>query len=372
MRRGCERLLLGGVFAAFAALPGGSQAVPATASGLREQAALASAGGDLARAATLYEQALAADPRWTDGWWALGNVQYQGNQYTQARDSLSEYITLSPQAVAALALRGLCEYEIGDFPASLADIEKALSLGAANQPRNAQILLYHEALLLTRLGRFDEAVAKYTPFVQGGLTNDDVALGLGLAGLRIADPPSAVAPADLQLAAQAGHAAFAIVSGDVAGARKAFQQLYDAYPGRANLHYFCGYLLLSTDPDLGIEELRAELAVVPSSRPAHTMLAWMLEVRGDFAEALPLAQEAVREDAASSTNQLVLGRAMLETEDAKGALGPLDRVVASEPGNLEAHINLAKAYSTLGRSDEARQQRLLSLQLAKGGSPVAP
>ena len=364
-----KRKVLRVCFAALLAFPVLAQE---PSSNLQEQATAASQSGNLPRATDLYKQALAADPHWAQGWWFLGNLQYRQNLYAEATDSLSQYIALSPKAVAALALRGLCEYETGALPASLADIQQALSLGAANQPRNAQILLYHEALLLTRLGRFEEALGKYTPFVQQGLTNDDVAVGLGLAGLRITEQPSALSAADLALAAQSGHAAFQLLGGDVPGGRKAFEALYTAYPGRPNLHYFCGYLLLTSDPDAGIDELRGEIAAVPASQPAHTMLAWMLEVRGDYAEALPVAREAVREDPVLSTNQLVLGRALLENDDARGSLGYLNQVVTREPQNLEAHIDLTKAYSVLGRTEEARQERLLSLQLAEGGRAHAP
>lgn len=348
---------------------------PGPASGseaLASQAESARASGNLPLATQLYEQALAADPHWVQGWWFLGNLRYQQNQYAAARDALSQYISASPKAVAALALRGLCEYELGSYPESLADIEAAIAEGAANQPRNAQILLYHEALLLTRLGRFEEAITKYTEFAKQGIVNDDIALGLGLAGLRIAELPSAIPPADLQLAFQSGKAALQLVGGDVAGGRRAFNALAAAFPTRPNLHYFCAYLLLTVDPDQGIEELRQELAVAPANKPAVTLLAWTLELRGDYVEALPVAQQAVKLDPGLTTNQLVLGRALLEANDVQGARTHLDQVVTADPQNLEAHISMAKAYSLLGRRDDARNERLLCLKLADTGKAHAP
>lgn len=358
--------------AAALCLPASAQTPGPAAEGLAARAAAARESGNLPEALNLYQQALSADPQWLQGWWFLGNLQYQANQYAAARDSLSQFIASSPRAVAALALRGLCEYELGAAQESLNDVQQALSLGAANQPRNAQILLYHEALLLTRLGRFEEAISKYTAFAKQGLLNDDVATGLGLAGLRITTAPAATPPQDLALALGAGRAGLQIAGGDTASGRAAFQQLYAANPQRANLHFLCGYLLLSTDPDQGIEEIRRELAVAPGSKPAHTMLAWTLELRGEYAEALPVALEAVREDDALSTNQLVLGRALLETDDVKSALPHIQKVLALEPQNLEAHISLAKAYSALGRKDEAHQERLVCLQLEDQGRPHAP
>ena len=66
--------------------------------------------------------------------------------------------------------------------------------------------------------------------------------------------------------------------------------------------------------------------------------------------------------------QLVLGRAMVEAGDTTGALPHLEKVLQLEPGNLEAHLTLAKAYSRLGRKDDARRERLLCLQLSTGGA----
>ena len=93
-------------------------------------------------------------------------MQYGTGDYAAARDALSHYLELTPNAAPALAMRGLCEFEIGDYSASLKDIERALAQGAANQPRNEKILRYHEALLLTRAGRFEDALRSYAFFNQ--------------------------------------------------------------------------------------------------------------------------------------------------------------------------------------------------------------
>src|SRR5262245_24624278 len=48
---------------------------------LSEQAAQASEENRLDDAAVLYRKALALQPRWAEGWWALGTLQYDKNQY---------------------------------------------------------------------------------------------------------------------------------------------------------------------------------------------------------------------------------------------------------------------------------------------------
>ena len=43
----------------------------------------------------------------------------------------------------------------------------------------------------------------------------------------------------------------------------------------------------------------------------------------------------------------------------------LEKTVQAQPDNLEAHLALAKAYSKLGRKEDARRERLLSLEMTK-------
>ncbi len=343
---------------------GRTQSPVVDASPLRARANAARDAGDIPQAITLYREAVTADPGWADGWWFLGNLEYRLDHFEPARQALSQFIELSPKAVAAYALRGLCEYGAGSYPESLGDIQHALAMGAASQPRNAQILLYHEALLLTRLGRFEEAIAKYTAFAKQGIANRDLAIGLGLAGLRMPLLPESASAADLQVAEAAGNAALTTLSGDAPAGVAAFHRLLTDYPSVGYVHYFCGYLLLNIDLDQAIQELQAEVATAPAGALGNTMLAWALEFRGDYAQALPVARKAVQVDARLSMNQLVLGRALLETGDAKGAVEHLDGALSSDGANLEAHISLAKAYSELGRKDEARQERLLCLKLS--------
>ncbi len=334
---------------------------------LGEQAAAAQKRGDAPLAIELYQQAVEADPGYLEGWWALGNLEYGADRYTDARAALTHYIDQAPKAGAALALRGLCEFETADYQASLTDIEAALDLGAANQARNGQILLYHEALLLTRLGQFEAAIAKYTIFLKQGIVNSDVATGIALAGLRMPLLPQEIPPIDAPLVAATGQAAIQVITGDPAEGRKAFAAVAAAFPNRPFVHYFCGYLLFSKNPGDALEEFKLEVAGIPASPLAHAMLAWTSEMRGEYAEALPDAQAAVEEDPALPMSQLVLGRALLETTGALPALPHLDQVVQAQPANLEAHMSLAKAYSKLGRKDDASRERLLCLKLSGEG-----
>jgi tetratricopeptide (TPR) repeat protein len=331
-------------------------------------AAEARARGDAEEAAGLYAQALALRPDWQEGWWFLGVLNYGADRYAPAIEAFDRYLALNPSGGPALALRGLCEFEAGRYPESLQDLQRAIALGAADNPRNGTIVRYHEALLLTRLGRFEEAIGRYAAMVKKGEASGDLATGVGLAGLRMALLPSEVEPAEAALVAAAGSAGMQVFSGDAAGGDAAFAEIFRRFPTAPNVHYFYGYLLLSADPVRAVAEFEREAAVSPRSANAHAMLAWATGMEGDFAASLPNAKLAAAEDPSLALGQLVLGKALVETGDASGGAVHLETLLRTEPSNLEGHLALAKAYSNLGRAEEARRERLICLQLAGLGS----
>lgn len=331
---------------------------------LSMEANAARLGGDIQHAIDLYARGVKADPRWQDGWWYLGSLQYATNAYDPAITSLTHYISLVPKAGPAFALRGLCEFEIVEYPQALQDLQEAVKLGAADQPRNAGIIFYHEALLLTRFGRYEEALAKYGAILKHGVATDQIVDGIGLAALRMPVMPQEVDPEQHPLVSLAGQAAADVMSGNPDVGVMEFQRLFQSYPTTRNLHYSLGYLLSTSDPYAAIMQMKQELQLAPSSAVVHSMLAWILGMQGDYIAALPEARKSVDEDPTLPMAQLVLGRDLVEAGDMEGALPHLQAVLKLDPANLEAHLALAKAYSKMGRKDDARRERFLCLALS--------
>jgi predicted Zn-dependent protease len=320
--------------------------------------------GEGATAIQLYEEAERVNPKWPDGWFFLGSMQYGANSYAAARDALTRYIDLTQNATAAFALRGLCEFELEQLPQSLIDIQRGLALGAANQSRNEQILRYHEALLLTRFGRYEDALQSYSYFVRTRVSSPDIFLGLGLAGLRLPLLPKDIATDQQDLLMATGNAAYQALTGDNNDkAQQAFSNLFQRFPADAKAHYLYGYLLFAKEPDHAVAEFKRASELAPASASPQAMLAWSSLVRNKSLEAVPYAERAVENDPSLALAQLVLGRSLVETGNVKDGIDHLQRALQIEPNNLEVHLALARGYSEAGRPQEARRERLICLQV---------
>ena len=342
-----------------------AQANPASSSDLASKAMSAREVNDVPRAIDLYQQALKLNSQWSDGWWFLGSLQYGAGAYAEARDALSHYLELTPNAAPAFAMRGLCEFETGEYGLSLNDIQRALSLGAANQSRNEKILRYHEALLLTRTGRFEDALRSYAFFTREDDSNPELLLSLGLAGLRTPLLPRELKADQQDTYIGAGKATFDFMKGDKEAARVEFQHLFKLVPAVPNAHYLYGYLLYASDPDAAKVEFENELEATPTNAVAEVMLAWIPLLTNDGTDALPHARKAAAQDPTLPSAQLVLGRALTETGDAKDGIEHLEKTLQVQPDNLEVHLALAKAYAKAGRKADSRRERLLCLEMTK-------
>jgi tetratricopeptide (TPR) repeat protein len=323
---------------------------------------------DIPRAIDLYTQALQLNPKWQDGWWSLGLLQYGSGAYASATDALSHLLVLHPDAGQALALRGLCEFETGDYSQSLPDLQRGVAFGAATDAHNEQILRYHEALLLARLGRFQEALRSYSVFAEHKISNPNLLLVIGLAGLRMPLLPENVSVDQKELLTAAGNATFQFMAGDIEAAQTAFNDLFQRFPTAPNAHFLYGNLLYAFGPDAAVPQFKKELEIAPDNANARTMLAWSLLMQNRADEALPYAKRIAEEAPERPASQLTLGRALLETGDIGGGIQHLEQARQLQPDNIETHIALAKAYSKSGRDDDARRERALCRQMTENSA----
>ena len=299
---------------------------------------------------------------------------YDGDQYSDSHVALAHFVELQPNAAPAWGLLGLCEFEIGDYSQSLAHIRRSLALSAPTDPQMEGVLRYHEAVLLTRTGDFDQALQKYSWFVRNGARSNSMALilSIGLATLRAPLLPKDVPAAQRDLFLTAGKAAFFTMNGDSKNAQSAFEDLLAHFPKAPSVHYAHGLTLLATDPDQASEEFKRELQIDSGNAAANSMLAWILLRSGNYRTALPYAEKGASADPQSYIAQFVLGRLLVESGSVDRGIEHLGLAQKLNPNFLESHLSLATAYSRIGRTQDARRERQLSIDLSRETSSVAP
>jgi tetratricopeptide (TPR) repeat protein len=313
----------------------------------------------------LYGKAEQLKPDWAEGWFYLGLLQYQGNQFPQAIEAFNHLLQLQPTAVPAMALRGLCEFETAAYDDSLRDLEQAVAHGAANEPHNALIIRFHLAELLAHAGRFQDALDQYRFFANQHVDAPDLLLGVGLAGMRVITLPKDLLASDREIYQAAGEAGYVMLAAESERGDDLFRQLFARYPTTPNLHLFYGFLLFPHDPDLAVDQFRNESILVPTNETAHAMLAFTLMIAGRYGEALPEAEHAYTVAPDTEMAQLALGRSLAETGDVKRGIELLNQVLQNDPKNVEAHLGLASIYSRTGRREDAYRERMLCLGLPK-------
>ena len=332
---------------------------------LASRAAAARNQNNLPQAIELYRQAEQINPNWAEGWFYLGLLQYLTNDFQQAIEAFNHLLALDPRSPQAVALRGLCEFETGAYQDALRDLGQSVQMGAANVPGNEQIIRFHLAELLTRAGRFQEALRQYEILAENHAEGADVVLGTALAGMKVASLPKDIPPENTELYSAAGSAGYAFLSGDLQRADTLFNQTFARYPTTPGLHFFYGMLFFTHSIDLDIFQFQQEVSIDPTNAEAHALLSFSLILDGRYSEARPEAEKAYAEAPAMHLAQVALGRSLSETGDPDRATEILNKILKDTPNDLEAHMALAVAYDHSGKREDAYRERTLCLSLRK-------
>jgi len=333
---------------------------------LAARATAAREAGNAQEAVNFYRQALQLKPGWAEGWWYLGMAAYDDDAYPACREAFGKFLELEPKSAPAGALLGLCEYETGAYREALGHLTAARTSVGGLPPEVEQVARFHHGLLLTAAGRFDEATRELRPLIPKAPGNPVLLTAVGLDALQLPllpkDVPASLAPA----AAAAGETAALWVSGDAAKTTAAFQDLLARFNSAPGVHaFYATYLLGEAKPQDAVRELRTEIGLNPRNARARALLALVLERLGDVSEALPLAAKAAADAPDLPRAQYAYGLTLLDTGETARAIPLLEAAGRAEPGQLEYHTAIARAYSKAGRYEDARRERRASIELAR-------
>jgi len=322
---------------------------------LSTQAQAARDAHQLEKAVNLYKQALKLKSNWEDGLWSLGSIAYDLNQYKDCVWAFGKLSELKPDSAPGWSMAGLCEYELHNYGSALDDLAHAEHLEFKENVELGRTARLHYALVLTKTGTFEKAINILSDLAREKKTPEIIA-ATGIAGLRRLWLPSEVPEAERDLVYQVGNAMAYGMEQDYKVADQKFDEVLKAYPSEPNVHFRYGAMLYIQDDGRGIEEMKKAIALDPDHVPALVSLSAIYLKREDSKAAVEYGELAVKASPGDFATHIVLGRALLASEDLARAATELEQAVKLAPKSPEGHYSLAQAYSRLGRKEDSARE----------------
>src|SRR6266446_508478 len=339
------------------ALPQTKPASPSFAA-LSKEAAEARHADRLEEAVALYKRALALRPRWNDGWWSLGTIEYDQDHYARAAQDFEKLIALDPANGTAHAMLGLCQFELRKDELALKNLLAAEQLGVIKDEQLRHVALYHLGVLQLRARKFGDAKETLDQLAKDRVRTKELITALGLAVLLVKpqDAPPEGTPGATVIQ-RAGEAEALLQTKDFEQAKKGYAELTSEFPDYPNLHFAFGRLLLETnETDQAVEEFQRELKRDPQNVNSMLEIA-SVRYQVDSQDGSKYAEEAVKLAPRIPFAHYLLGVLRLDTGNSAGAVPELEIAQKAFPKESRIYFSLGNAYARVGRKAEAAKVR---------------
>jgi predicted Zn-dependent protease len=308
----------------------------------------------------MLDKALKASPQWRHGWWLLGSLLYDTDNYPAARSVLERLIRLDVKSGAAWALLGLCEFEMRDYGLALQHLQRGDAFGVLPELDLLDVVRYHEALLMMLAERFDPAQVLLDQLTQKGLDTEEIILTQGMVALRIPAFPVSLSRTSseerIEMIRRVGRAQHLVSQQKPREAAAIYRELVKDEPKIANLHLSFSLVLLHIHERQAAEaELRTELKLNPQSVETRLQLCGLLEDEAPR-DALGLAEQAVDLDPKSFKAHFVLGKMLFKAEKFAESAKELETSRDLDPTSSAVRFALVRTYQSLGKEAEATRE----------------
>jgi tetratricopeptide (TPR) repeat protein len=308
----------------------------------------------------MLDKALKSSPQWRRGWWLLGSLLYDTDNYTAARSALERLIQMDPKSGPAWAVLGLCEFEMRDYGLALQHLQRGDAFGLPPGIDLLDVVRYHEVLLLMLAERFDPAQVLLDQLTQKGMDTEEIMLTQGMVALRIPAFPISLSRTTsedrIDLIRRVGRAQHLISQQKPREAVAIYEEIVKDDPKIANLHLSFSQVLLHIHERQAAEaEMRTELKLNPQSIETRLQLCGLLEDDSPR-EALDFAQQAVTLDPKSFKAHFVLGKILFKTEKFAESAKELETSRDLDPTSSAVRFALVRTYKSLRKDAEAARE----------------
>src|ERR1700730_11666305 len=282
---------------------------------LATEASAARDGDKIDEAVALYRKALNVRPQWAEGWWYLGTLYYDRDNYGEAAQAFKRTALIQQKAGAPWAMLGLCEFQLARYDDSLVHLAQARQLGLGDNVELTRVMRYHEGILSILKGNFEVARERLGSLSFEGLKSEDLIIGLGLAALRIGMTPRQIdiKYRDRDLIRRAGLAEHFAAQKNMSDAQREFEMLVKDYGQVAHVHITYGlFLMTNRDDELALAAFQREIQNWPKHTLARCQIANIKLRNKDIEGGLPYAEEAVKMAPRLPLGHYLLGRLVLE------------------------------------------------------------
>lgn len=337
-----------------------SQTKPSSTSfaALSRRAAEARDADRLDEAVALYTRAVALQPKWEEGWWSLGTLQYDQDHYAKAALAFEKVIALNPAHGTAHAMLGLCQFELGKDEPALKNLLAAERFGIVKDEQLRKVALYHLGMLQLRARKYRDSHDTLQQLAKDGVRTKELIIALGQAALLIRpqdSPPEGTEGATM--IEQTGEAETLLATKEFERAKQVYTRLANEFPNYPNLHFAYGRLLLEThETDEAIEEFQRELTRDPKNVNSLLEIA-AVRYQVDSQDGLKYAEEAVKLAPGLPFAHYLLGLLRLDTGNAAGAIPEFEIAQKAFPREAQVYFSLGNAYARAGRKTEAAKAR---------------
>jgi len=349
---------------------------PARFEEIAHQADVARAQNRVPDAIRLYREGTRLRPSWTDGWWYLGSLLYDLDRFPEAATAFDRLIASAERRGPAHAFLGLSEYETGKYDEALAQFRAWAQAGWQGTAQLRDVAVFHFALLLTRDGKFVEALYLMAPLASRLVDSPELWEAMGLASLRMRNLPVNYPPEQRERVWLAGKAAVyaAQTPAQFERADEFAAKLELRYRAQPEVQYFRGTLYeFEGKKEEAERAYRKELKISPTHVPSLIALAAIDLEKADVAEAGELARQAAGADPNNAEAHHLLGRVFLANGDLRASARELEAAKRLAPDNAVVRSHLAMVYTKLGRTQEAKAESAAFLELKnKEGIMASP